>query len=232
MPAIEEPSRSGTGADPSEFLIKHRADWLSYALAHSRNYQDAEDAVSYAAEKILRQYAETGTFCPDGYDPTTWAKRVIANYINDLNRIKALERRAKHLDPDSESREFRHYVEAFDKVDRGFAERILSLIAEEHRYEYRRAKWVFVSKALRVTSAFALFALVAGIIIYLFAHGEHGAAQTILGASNGIVLFASVWSLWFARAKFKESQKTTLNSQRPRQRANGDKSRQGVAPND
>jgi RNA polymerase sigma factor (sigma-70 family) len=84
--ADNEPSLSGADPDPGEFCIKHRSDWLSYALAHARNDQDAEDAVSHVAEKILLQHAETGTICPDGYDPEAWSKTVIRNYIRDLHR--------------------------------------------------------------------------------------------------------------------------------------------------
>ena len=86
MPADNEPSRSGADPDPGEFCIKHRADWLSYALAHTRNPQDAEDAVSDVGEKILRQHGETGMLCPDGYDPEAWSKTVILNYIRSLHR--------------------------------------------------------------------------------------------------------------------------------------------------
>jgi RNA polymerase sigma factor (sigma-70 family) len=86
VPADNEPSRSGADPDPGDFCIKHRADWLSYALAHARNLQDAEDAVSHAGEKILLQHAETGMICPGGYDPEAWAKTVIRNYICDLYR--------------------------------------------------------------------------------------------------------------------------------------------------
>lgn len=84
--ADDESSRSGADPDPGGFCIKHRADWLGYALVHARNVQDAEDAVSHVAVKILQQHATTGTICPDGYDPVAWSKTVIANYIKDLDR--------------------------------------------------------------------------------------------------------------------------------------------------
>jgi DNA-directed RNA polymerase specialized sigma24 family protein len=84
--ADDVPSRAGADLDPGEFLINHRADWLGYALAHARNLQDAEDAVSDVGVKILQQYAETGTLCPPGYDPVAWSKTVIAHYIYDLHR--------------------------------------------------------------------------------------------------------------------------------------------------
>ena len=86
VPAHNEPSRSGTDTNPGEFCIKHRSDWISYALAHARNLQDAEDAVSHAGVKILQQHDETGTICPAGYDPEAWSKTVIRNYIRDLRR--------------------------------------------------------------------------------------------------------------------------------------------------
>lgn len=84
--ADHESSRSGTDPDPGEFCIKHRTEWLGYALAHARHLQDAEDAVSHVAEKILQQHAKTGTICPDGRDPEAWSKTVIRNYIRDLHR--------------------------------------------------------------------------------------------------------------------------------------------------
>ena len=86
VPAYDAPSRSTADPDPGEFCIKHRAEWLSYALAHARNFQDAEDAVSHVAEKILLWHAKTGELCPTEYDPEAWSKTVIANYIKDLHR--------------------------------------------------------------------------------------------------------------------------------------------------
>jgi RNA polymerase sigma factor (sigma-70 family) len=86
VPADDAPSRSGAAPDPGEFCIKHRAEWLSYARAHAQNFQDAQDAVSHVAEKILVRHARTGTLCPAEYDPEAWSKVVIANYIKDLHR--------------------------------------------------------------------------------------------------------------------------------------------------
>lgn len=84
--ADDETRRSGADSDPGEFCIKHRADLLSYAAAQARNFQDAEDAVSHAVEKILVHHARKGILCPTGYDPVAWSKTVIANYIKDLHR--------------------------------------------------------------------------------------------------------------------------------------------------
>lgn len=87
VPADDTPSRSRADPDPGEFCIKHRAEWLSYARVHAGNFQDAEDAVSHVAEKILVQHARTGTLCPPVYDdPEAWSKVVIVNYIKDLHR--------------------------------------------------------------------------------------------------------------------------------------------------
>ena len=87
VPAHDEPNRSGVGSDPGEFCIKHRADWLSYAAALARNYQDAEDAVSDVAVKIFNNYDRTGKLCPPKFDdPVAWSKTVIANYIKDRRR--------------------------------------------------------------------------------------------------------------------------------------------------
>ncbi len=87
VPAEDESSGGASRPDPSEFCTKHRADWMAYALAHARNRQDAEDAVSHAVEKILLYHRETGMLCPPKYDdPIAWSKRVIANYIKDIHR--------------------------------------------------------------------------------------------------------------------------------------------------
>lgn len=87
VPADDESSGSASPPDPGEFCIKHRADWLAYALAHARNRQDAEDAVSHVVEKILQNHHKTGVLCPPKYDdPIAWAKTVIANYIKDIHR--------------------------------------------------------------------------------------------------------------------------------------------------
>jgi len=90
----DKSSRSEAELDPGEFCIKQRADWLAYALAHARNVHDAEDAVSHVVEKILLHHAATGRFCPPKYDdPVAWSKRVIANYIKDLHRRAAAQRK-------------------------------------------------------------------------------------------------------------------------------------------
>jgi RNA polymerase sigma factor (sigma-70 family) len=87
VPTGDEPRRSESDPDPGEFCIKHRADWLGYAAAHARNFQDAEDAVSHVVEKILVYHAREGRLCPAEYDdPVAWSKTVIANYIKDLHR--------------------------------------------------------------------------------------------------------------------------------------------------
>jgi RNA polymerase sigma factor (sigma-70 family) len=87
VPAEDEPSGCASRPDPGEFCTKHRADWVAYALAHARNRQDAEDAVSHVVEKILLYHRETGMLCPPQYDdPVAWSKRVIANYIKDIHR--------------------------------------------------------------------------------------------------------------------------------------------------
>jgi RNA polymerase sigma factor (sigma-70 family) len=85
--ADDELSCAEGDSNPGEFCIKHRADWLSYAAAHARNFQDAEDSVSHLVEKILLHHAETGTLCPSKYkDPVAWSKTVIINYLVDLHR--------------------------------------------------------------------------------------------------------------------------------------------------
>jgi RNA polymerase sigma factor (sigma-70 family) len=87
VPADDESSGSAGRFDPGEFCIEHRTDWLAYALAHAWNRQDAEDAVSHVAVKILQYHHETGMLCPPEYDdPIAWSKTVIANYIKDIHR--------------------------------------------------------------------------------------------------------------------------------------------------
>ena len=132
--------------DPGEFCIKQRADWFSYALAHARNRQDAEDAVSHVVEKILKYHAKTGALCPPKFeDPVAWSKKVIANYIKDLDRRAGVQRKyqaklyvpppdpgedvldellvrqalplIKDLKPDDHQVALMHYVENLDPVD-------------------------------------------------------------------------------------------------------------------
>jgi RNA polymerase sigma factor (sigma-70 family) len=74
-----------------EFCIKQRRDWLAYAMARTRNWPDAEDAVSHAVLKILEHHAMHGTLCPKGRDPVAWSKTVIHNYIIDRDRRRAAE---------------------------------------------------------------------------------------------------------------------------------------------
>jgi hypothetical protein len=105
---------------------------------------------------------------------------------------------------DSESKEIRlikgsDYVKALDEVDPGFAERILSLIAEEHRYEYSRAKWEFRLRIARVVTTIVVFALLLGIVIYLSVRGEQGAAQAIFLALNVTAVLVTLWARWAER---------------------------------
>jgi len=93
VPVRDELSRPEADPDPGEFCIKHRADWLGYALVHARNRQDAEDAVSHVVVKVLQHHARTGAICPAGYDPDAWAKTVIANFITDLHRRTVVQSR-------------------------------------------------------------------------------------------------------------------------------------------
>ena len=79
--------------DPGTFCAKHRRDWLSYARSHTRNWYDAEDAVSHVVEQIFRHHAMHGTLCPNRYDPVAWSKTVIANYIKDLWRRQDAQRK-------------------------------------------------------------------------------------------------------------------------------------------
>jgi RNA polymerase sigma factor (sigma-70 family) len=122
--AYDELSRSGADPDPGEFCIKHRADWLGYALAHARSVQDAEDAVSHVVVKILQHHDRTGALCPGGYDPVAWAKTVIANYIKDLHRratVRLQHQGKLHSPPDD-------FVE--DLLDEMLARQIFSFIKD------------------------------------------------------------------------------------------------------
>ena len=74
------------GFSPDVFCIKQRADWLAYAMTWTRNWPDAEDAVSHVVEKIYEYYAENGMICPDARDPVGWSKTVIRNYLIDRFR--------------------------------------------------------------------------------------------------------------------------------------------------
>lgn len=91
VPADDEPGHPGADPDPGEFCIKHRVDWLSFAAVRARNFHDAEDAVSHAAEKILIHHAREGELCPPEYDPVAWAKTVIANHIKDRYRRASVQ---------------------------------------------------------------------------------------------------------------------------------------------
>jgi RNA polymerase sigma factor (sigma-70 family) len=87
VPADGEPSQSGSDLDLDDFCVKHHADWLSHAGYYTRNFQDAQDAVSHVVEKIVMHHAREGTLCPPKYDdPVAWAKKAILNYIRDRHR--------------------------------------------------------------------------------------------------------------------------------------------------
>lgn len=88
------------GAD--EFCIKQRGELLAYAMALTRNLQDAEDVVSHAVQKIYEHYVRHGTVCPKGRDAVAWAKTVIRNRVIDMHRRRVAEdKRAWTLTPTS-----------------------------------------------------------------------------------------------------------------------------------
>ena len=91
VPADNQSNLPGIDPDPGEFCVKHRDEWRAFALMHARNPQDAEDAVAEVALKILHQHSETGTICPDGFDPEAWSKAVIRNYIRSLYRHEKVQ---------------------------------------------------------------------------------------------------------------------------------------------
>lgn len=83
-----------------EFCIEQRGELLAYAIALTRNLQDAEDVVSHAVQKIYEHYVGHGTVCPKGRDAVAWAKTVIHNRVIDLHRRREAEnKRARALAP-------------------------------------------------------------------------------------------------------------------------------------
>jgi RNA polymerase sigma factor (sigma-70 family) len=93
VPNENELRHADSALDPSDFCAKHRRDWLGYARSHTRNWYDADDAVSHAVIKIFAYHAMHGKLCPAEYDPVAWAKRAIANYIKDLWRRQEAQRK-------------------------------------------------------------------------------------------------------------------------------------------
>ena len=81
------------GSGPDVFCIKQRADWLAYAMTWTRNWPDAEDAVSHVVEKIYEYHAEHGAVCPDMRDPVGWSKTIIRNYLIDRFRRSSTHNR-------------------------------------------------------------------------------------------------------------------------------------------
>lgn len=93
VPNNDDIHRVTRDLDPGVFCAEHHEDLLSYAMSHSRNKYDAEDAVSHAQEMIYTYYARHGRLCPEGYDPVAWSKTVIANYIRTLWRREKVQRK-------------------------------------------------------------------------------------------------------------------------------------------
>jgi RNA polymerase sigma factor (sigma-70 family) len=123
MPAHDEPHRSGAGCDPDEFCAKHRADWLNYAAAQARSFQDAEDAVSHVSEKVVRYHAKTGWLCPPKFDdPVAWSKKVIANYITDLHRRS--------------SRQLKYQARLCSPPDEGFQEDLIDELLARSAFQF------------------------------------------------------------------------------------------------
>jgi RNA polymerase sigma factor (sigma-70 family) len=87
VPADDERSLVSRDIDPGDFCVKHRPDWLGYAVSLTRSFPDAEDAVSHAVEKVLAHHKKNGTLCPAEYeDPVAYAKTMTANYVIDRHR--------------------------------------------------------------------------------------------------------------------------------------------------
>lgn len=82
-----------SGAAPDVFCAMRRPDLLAYARTRTRNWADAEDAVSHVAEKIYEHYAQHGTLCPESRDPVGWSKTTIRNYLTDQWRRRETQRK-------------------------------------------------------------------------------------------------------------------------------------------
>jgi RNA polymerase sigma-70 factor (ECF subfamily) len=95
MPADKLPT-ADVGLDPADFCIKHRADLLAYAVTRTRNWADAEEAVSHAVQRVFELHRRHGTLCPDGSDPVGWSKMVIRNYVTDRFRRSKTRDRGLH----------------------------------------------------------------------------------------------------------------------------------------
>lgn len=81
------------GAAPDVFCVMHRQDFLAFARARARSWQDAEEAVSHVVEKIYEHYAQHGTLCPERRDPVAWSKTIIRNYLTDQWRRRRAQRK-------------------------------------------------------------------------------------------------------------------------------------------
>lgn len=128
----------------------------------------------------------------------------------------------------SESNEFQHisdsdYAKSLDELDPVLAEQVLSLIAEEHRYEYKRARWALLERAFEIAAVIVILGAIAFPIIYLFIRGEKGAAQTILTSSNVILVLTT---LWLMRTAWRDN-KITLRIGQADKLPNGDKDHPG-----
>ena len=104
----DEPAGASSGSHPDadlhhgadEFCIKQRGELLAYAVALTRNWADAEDAVSHVVQQVFEHHAVHGTVCPKGRDPVGWGKTVIRNHVIDIHRRRAAEdKRSRALAP-------------------------------------------------------------------------------------------------------------------------------------
>jgi RNA polymerase sigma factor (sigma-70 family) len=93
VPNNDEIRRVTCDLDPGVFCAEHHEDLLSYAMSHSRNKYDAEDAVSHVQEMIYTCHKRHGRLCPEGYDPVAWSKTVIINYVRTLWRREKTHRK-------------------------------------------------------------------------------------------------------------------------------------------
>lgn len=93
MPEEQPDPVAWPDTDPAEFCIRHRHELLRYAFTLTRNWHDAEDAVSEAVLKLLDHHAQHQKLPAE---PAAWAKTVIRNYVTDRYRRKQTELRHSH----------------------------------------------------------------------------------------------------------------------------------------
>jgi hypothetical protein len=107
------------------------------------------------------------------------------------------------------------YVKALDEIDPGFAERILTLVEVQQRFEQKRTGWALTLRLARIIAIVVGMGVLIGIGVYLIKSGESVAAQTVFLTVNAAFLVIATTSWWETFRTQKKREGANSRSRKP-----------------